>query len=39
MKYIHLLFSHQKETLFDEKTKGVNISFFLLIATRLKTGV
>ena len=36
--YICLLFSHQRETPFDEKIKGAHISFFFQIATFLKTG-
>ena len=33
MKYIHLLFSHQKGFLFDEKIKGIYISCIFPFAT------
>ena len=37
---VYLLFSHQKEKLFDEKTKGVlSLIYFFWISMFLKTGV
>ena len=38
MKYIYLLFSRQKETLSDEKTKGVSITFFFSNCNVFKNG-
>ena len=39
MIYIHLLFSHQKVSLFDEKQKVCIFHMYFQIATFLKTGV
>ena len=39
MKYIYLLFYHQKETLFNEKKKVSVFNFFFFKLQRTQTGV